>query len=84
MVAHKFIRHDEEKGLIYNLVFSEVTFQIITLPAPILFDIHSGRYFFCPRTFMHTGRGHDPHLLSQSHHLIHIRSLFIMGATGAR
>ena len=48
MVAHKFIRHDEEKRLIYNLVFSENTFQIITLHAPILFDIHSGRYFVLP------------------------------------
>ena len=48
MVAHKFIRHDEEKRLIYNLTFSEDTFQIITLPAPTLFDIHSGRYFVLP------------------------------------
>ena len=45
MVAHKFIRYDEEKRLIYNLIFSEDTFQIITLPAPTLFDIHSGRSF---------------------------------------
>ena len=45
MVAHKFIHYDEEKRLIYNLIFSEDTFQIITLPAPTLFDIHSGRYF---------------------------------------
>ena len=48
MVEHKFIRHDEEKRHIYNLEFSENTFQIITLPAPILFDIHSGRYFVFP------------------------------------
>lgn len=48
MVAHKFISHDEEKRLIYNLVFSENTFQIITLPAPILSDFHSGRYFVLP------------------------------------
>jgi hypothetical protein len=48
MVAHKFIRYDKEKRLIYNLVFSEDTFQIITLPAPTLFDIHSGRYFVLP------------------------------------
>ena len=48
MVGHKFIRYDKEKRLIYNLVFSEDTFQIITLPAPALFDIHSGRYFVFP------------------------------------
>ncbi len=35
---------------------------------------------FCPRTFMHTGSGCDPQFLSQSHHLIHIRILFISGS----
>ena len=48
MVAHKFIRYDEKKGLIYNLIFSEGTFQIITLPAPTLFNIHLGSYFVLP------------------------------------
>ena len=48
MVAHKFIRYDEEKRLIYNLIFIEDTFQIITLPAPALFDIHLGRYLVLP------------------------------------
>ena len=33
MVAHDFICDDKEKRLIYNLVFSEKTCQIITLPA---------------------------------------------------
>ena len=51
MVAHKFIRHDEEKRLIYNLVFSENTFQIITLLAPIF------RYSF--RKVLHFSRGHS-------------------------
>ena len=45
MVAHDFIKKDDDKRLIYNMVFSEKTCQIITLPAPFLFDIHSGRYF---------------------------------------
>ena len=40
MVAHDFIRHNKEKRLIYNLVFSEKTCQIITLHAPSLFNIH--------------------------------------------
>ena len=48
MVAHDFIKKDDDKRLIYNLVFSEKTCQIITLPAPSLFDIHSGRYTIMP------------------------------------
>ena len=35
MVAHDFICDDKEKRLIYNLVFSEKTCQIITLPDDI-------------------------------------------------
>ena len=48
MVAHDFIRYDKEKRLIYNQVFSEKTCQIITLPAPYLFNIHSGTYLIMP------------------------------------
>mgnify|MGYP005814458219 CR=1 FL=1 len=44
MVAHDFIRYNKEKRLIYNRVFSEKTCQIITLPAPSLFNILSGTY----------------------------------------
>ena len=55
MVADDFIRYDKEKRLIYNLVFSEVTFQIITLPAPVLFDMHLGRYIVLPAD-IHTYR----------------------------
>ena len=40
-----FICNDKEKRLIYNLVFIDKTYQIITLPAPSLFNIHSGTYF---------------------------------------
>ena len=47
-VAHDFICNDKEKRLIYNLVFSEKTCQIITLPAPSLFDIYSGTYIILP------------------------------------
>jgi hypothetical protein len=33
----------------YNLVFSQTTHEIITLPAPALFDIQArGRYFIIP------------------------------------
>ena len=45
MVAHDFLCYDKEKRLIYNLVFDEDNFQIVTLPAPTLFNLHSGRYF---------------------------------------
>ena len=48
MVAHDFIVKDKEKRLIYNLVFSETTCQTITLPAPSLFNIHSGTYLIMP------------------------------------
>jgi hypothetical protein len=48
MVAHDFISKDNDKRLIYNLVFSQGTCQIITLPAPSLFDIYSGRYIIMP------------------------------------
>ena len=48
MVGHDFLSDDKDKRLIYNLVFSQETCQIITLPAPSLFDIHSGRYLILP------------------------------------
>ena len=44
MVAHDFIKKDNGKRLLYNLVFSQGTCEIITLSAPSLFNIHSGRY----------------------------------------
>ena len=40
MVLHDFISDDKEKRLIYNLVFSQKTCQIITLHVPSLFNIH--------------------------------------------
>ena len=79
MVAHDFICDDKEKRLIYNLVFSEKTCQIITLPAPFLFNIYSGMYIILPDTFMHIGSEHDPQSLSRSHNLILTVSLFTSG-----
>ena len=32
----------------YNLIFDKTHYETITLPAPTLFDIHSGRYFVLP------------------------------------
>ena len=48
MVGHDFINKDDDKRLIYNLVFSEKTCQVITLLAPSLFDLFSGRYNIMP------------------------------------
>ena len=48
MVAHDFLCYDKETRLIYNLIFDEDNFQIVTLPAPTLFDLHSGRHFVLP------------------------------------
>ena len=48
MVAHDFICDDKEKRLIYNLVFSEKTCQIITPLASSLFNIYSGTYIILP------------------------------------
>jgi hypothetical protein len=47
MVEHNFI----DSGRIrfrYNLVFSQETREIITLPAPALFDLSRGRYTIMP------------------------------------
>ena len=48
MVAHHLIDKDKQKRLLYNLVFSQDTCEIITLPAPSLFDLYLGRYTIMP------------------------------------
>ena len=37
-----------QKRLLYNLVFRQGTCEIVTLPAPSLFDIYLGRYIIMP------------------------------------
>ena len=44
MVPHNFIKKDDDKRLLYNLVFSQGTCETIALPAPSLIDIYSSRY----------------------------------------
>ena len=39
MVAHKFIVDNKEKMLLYKLRFNKKHFEIIILPAPLLFDL---------------------------------------------
>lgn len=47
MVGHNFINSGDIRFR-YNLVFSQGTREIITLPAPSLFDLSSGRYTIMP------------------------------------
>ena len=44
MILHNFIDNDKHKRLLYKLVFSQGTREIIPLPAPSLFNIYPGRY----------------------------------------
>ena len=48
MVACQFIDNDKHKHHRCNLVFCHGTREIITLPAPSLFDLYSGRYTIMP------------------------------------
>ena len=47
MVGHNFIKSRDIR-FIYNLVFSQATREVITLPALFLFDLSSGRYTIMP------------------------------------
>ena len=48
MVAHDFIVKDKKNMLKYKLIFYKTYCGIITLPAPSLFNIHSGTYLIMP------------------------------------
>ena len=48
MVAHEFIVKDNNKILKYKLIFGKNYCEIITLPAPSLFNIFSGTYLILP------------------------------------
>ena len=48
MVAHDFIVKDKKKMLKYRLIFDKNYYEIITLPAPSLFNIFSGMYLVLP------------------------------------
>ena len=51
MVAHDFIVKDKKKMLKYRLIFDKNYFEIITLPAPSLFNIFSGTYLILSEAF---------------------------------
>ena len=44
MVAHDFIIKNKKKMLNYRLIIDKKYFETITLPAPSLFNIFSGKY----------------------------------------
>ena len=48
MVAHEFIVDNKDKMLLYNLRFNKKHNEIITLPAPLLFDLTADNYLVLP------------------------------------
>ena len=48
MVAHEFIVKNNKNMLKYNLIYDKTHCEIITLPAPSLFNILSGTYLILP------------------------------------
>ena len=49
MVAHEFIVDNDDKMLLYNLSFNKKHNEIITLPAPLLFDLTADHYLVLPK-----------------------------------
>ena len=57
MVAHEFIVENDDKMLLYNLRFNRKHNEIITLPAPSLFDLIAGPYLILPSAvYAHRGQ----------------------------
>ena len=48
MVAHEIIVKNGEKTHKYKLIFDKIRPEIITLPAPSLFDLSAGMYLVTP------------------------------------
>ena len=51
MVAHDFIVKDKDRLLTYKLRFDEKYCEIVTLPAPSLFDLSTGIYLVTSDAF---------------------------------
>ena len=51
MVAHDFIVKNRKKELNYRLLFDKNHPETITLPAPSLFNLSSGKYLVLPEAF---------------------------------
>ena len=61
MVAHEFIVDNDDKMLLYNLRLNKKHNEIITLPAPSLFDLTAGRYLVLPKNvYAHRGQTSAP------------------------
>ena len=57
MVAHEFIVDNKHKMLLYNLRFNKKHNEIITLPAPLLFDLTADDYLVLPEAaYAHRGQ----------------------------
>ena len=59
MVAHDFIVKNKEKMLKYKLIFDKNHPETITLPAPSLFDLSTGKYLVPPEA-IHAYRNPTP------------------------
>ena len=61
MVAHEFIIYNEDKMLLYNLRFNKKHNEIITLPAPLFFDLTADHYLVLPEAvYAHRGHTYAP------------------------
>ena len=59
MVAHDFIVKNKKKELNYRLIFDKIRPEIITLLAPSLFDLSTGKYLVPPEA-IHAYRNPTP------------------------
>ena len=59
MVAHDFIIKNREKTLKYKLISDKIRAEIITLSAPSLFDLSTGKYLVPPEA-IHAYRNPTP------------------------
>ena len=80
MVAHDFIKKDDDKRLLYNLVFSHDTCELLLCLHLLCLIFIQAATLLCPRTSTDFGVCHNPWYLSQHQFLTRIRSLFISGS----
>ena len=79
MVAHDFIVKDKNRLLNYKLRFDEIYCEIVTLPAPSLFDCPQASTSLHQMPSASTKARHKLQSLSQNHHLILPVNLFMGG-----
>ena len=72
MVAHDFIIKNTEGELKYKLFFDKHHLETITLPAPSLFDLSSGKYLILPKdihAYQNPTSATEPEAEPQVYHL---------------